>query len=383
LEGQLNLSKYVKVVEVLVGASYRLYNLNSHGTIFADTTGKIGISEYGGYVQLQKSLLKDVLKLTASGRYDKNENFEGRFTPRITASVKVAKDNNVRLSYQQAYRFPTNQDQYINLKTPGSILIGGLPSFATFYNFSGLPVYTAESVDLYRQSIGTGTPDPGLLKQQPFVPIKPETMESFELGYRGVITKKLLIDAYIYKSKYKDFIGRLAVARGQNNDPADEPVELASPFTSVNFSFATNSTTPIKADGWGIGAEYRIGSKGYRLMGNVYSDELRDVPAGFVTFFNTPKWRYNIGLSNPDAYKGFGFNIIYKWQDKVQWEGTFGTGEIPSFGTVDAQVSYQLGKSKNLLKLGGTNIFNNYYRNAFGNPFVGGLYYISFAYNVF
>jgi hypothetical protein len=208
-------------------------------------------------------------------------------------------------------------------------------------------------------------------------------MESFELGYRGVITKKLLVDAYIYKSKYKDFIGRLAVARGQNNDPADEPVELASPFTSVNFSFATNSTTPIKADGWGIGAEYRIGSKGYRLMGNVYSDELRDVPAGFVTFFNTPKWRYNIGLSNPDAYKGFGFNIIYKWQDKVQWEGTFGTGEIPSFGTVDAQVSYQLGKSKNLLKLGGTNIFNNYYRNAFGNPFVGGLYYISFAYNVF
>jgi len=383
LEGQLNLSKYVKVVEVLVGASYRLYNLNSHGTIFADTTGKIGISEYGGYVQLQKSLLKDVLKLTASGRYDKNENFEGRFTPRITASVKVAKDNNVRLSYQQAYRFPTNQDQYINLKTPGSILVGGLPSFATFYNFSGLPVYTAESVDLYRQSIGTGPADPGLLKQQPFVPIKPETMESFELGYRGVITKKLLIDAYIYKSKYKDFIGRLAVARGQNNDPADEPVELASPFTSVNFSFATNSTTPIKADGWGIGAEYRIGSKGYRLMGNVYSDELRDVPAGFVTFFNTPKWRYNIGLSNPDAYKGFGFNIIYKWQDKVQWEGTFGTGEIPSFGTVDAQVSYQLGKSKNLLKLGGTNIFNNYYRNAFGNPFVGGLYYISFAYNVF
>jgi hypothetical protein len=118
-------------------------------------------------------------------------------------------------------------------------------------------------------------------------------------------------------------------------------------------------------------------------MGNIYSDELRDVPAGFVTFFNTPKWRYNVGLSNANAIKGFGFNIIYKWQDKVFWEGTFGTGEIPSFGTLDAQISYQLGKSKNLIKLGGTNIINKYYRNAFGNPYVGGLYYISFAYNVF
>jgi outer membrane receptor protein involved in Fe transport len=59
----------------------------------------------GGYIQLQKAILNDVLKFTASGRYDKNENFEGRFTPRITASIKVAKDNHIRLSYQQAYRF--------------------------------------------------------------------------------------------------------------------------------------------------------------------------------------------------------------------------------------------------------------------------------------
>ena len=121
-EGQYNLSQYVKVVDVLVGANYRLYNLNSNGTIFADTAGPIKINEYGGYLQLQKQLFNDVLKLTASGRYDKNENFEGRFTPRVTASVAVAKDNNIRLSYQQAYRFPANQDQYINLQTPGSIL---------------------------------------------------------------------------------------------------------------------------------------------------------------------------------------------------------------------------------------------------------------------
>ena len=43
-------------------------------------------------------------------------------------------------------------------------------------------------------------------------------MSSYEIGYRGVINGKLLIDAYYYFSKYKDFIGREAVARGDSVD---------------------------------------------------------------------------------------------------------------------------------------------------------------------
>ncbi len=67
VEGQLNLSDYVKVVEVMVGANYRVYHLNSKGTIFADATGPIDINEYGGYIQLQKRLFNDVLKFDRFG----------------------------------------------------------------------------------------------------------------------------------------------------------------------------------------------------------------------------------------------------------------------------------------------------------------------------
>ena len=102
-----------------------------------------------------------------------------------------------------------------------------------------------------------------------------------------------------------------------------------------------------------------------------------------ITFFNTPKTRYNLGFSNANVYKGLGFNVIYKWQAEVDWQGTFAAAKIPAFGTVDMQVSYKPGKTKNLIKFGATNIFNNYYRNAFGNPYIGGLYYLSFGYNVF
>jgi outer membrane receptor protein involved in Fe transport len=386
IEGQLNLTSYLNnVVDVIVGSHFRQYVLNSQGTIFADTAGKIKINEYGAYLQAQKKLFGDLLKLTGSVRYDKNENFKGRFTPRLSAVVQVAKDNNIRLSYQTAYRFPSNQDQWINLQTPASRLIGGLPEFETFFNFKNSPAYTAESIVAYRATVAAGTPNPLVLKTAPFASLKPESVKSYELGYRGLMmNKKLLVDVYGYYSKYEDFLGRVAVGRGQSANPslAVQAQELASPFTTTNYSFITNTSTPVKALGWGIGAEYKL-FQNYNIVGNVYSDELRDVPADFVTFFNTPKYRVNLGVNNADVYKGLGFGIMYKWQDKTYWEGTFGSAEIPAYDVLDVMVSYKLPKTKSLFKIGATNLANNYYQSAFGNPSVGGLYYISFGYNVF
>lgn len=381
-EGQYNFST-IKVVDWLVGASYRVYHLNSNGTIFADTTGPINIGEIGFYTQLQKSFLNDVLRLTGSLRYDKNENFKGRITPRATALIKIFPNNNIRVSYQTAYRFPSTQDQYINLLTGGANrLIGGLPEFNTFFKFNTNPAYTAESIAAYRQKfITTGVIDPTLLKTAQFSVIKPERTNSYEVGYRGLLTKKLLADAYIYYSQYKDFIGRTAVGRGVSGSPANAPVDLASPFTTNNYSFVVNTSNNVNAIGWAVSFNYAI-AKGFELTANVSSDQLYNVPSNVVTFFNTPKYRYNIGLGNGDLGKGVGFNLQWRWQDKVYWEGTFGTGEIPSFRTLDAQVSYKLPKIKGMLKFGGANFLNHYYKSAFGNPDVGAIYYVSFGYNV-
>ncbi len=381
-EGQYNLTEKIKFAEVLVGASFRHFSLNSKGTIFADTAGPIGINEYGGYLQVQKKFLKEVLKLTGSVRYDKNENFEGRFTPRFSALIKVAEDNNIRLSYQTAYRFPATQDQYINLLTGGANrLVGGLPQFETFFGFDKNPAYTSQSVVAYRNSFGTGTLNPALLVPAKFVKIKPETMQSYEIGYKALFSKRLLVDIYGYYSKYKSFIGRNAVARGKSGDPAKAPMDLASPFTSNNYSFAVNSPNPVKAIGYGIGLEYAV-ALNYVATGNFFSDQLNNVPEGLITFFNAPKYRFNIGLNNANVFKGIGFTVNYRWQDKINWEGTFAAGEVPAFGTLDVMVGFRLPKIKSLIKIGSTNVVNKYYRSSFGNPEVGGLYYASFAYNV-
>jgi outer membrane receptor protein involved in Fe transport len=63
-------------------------------------------------------------------------------------------------------------------------------------------------------------------------------------------------------------------------------------------------------------------------------------------------------------------------------EGELANGPVNAFTTVDAQVNYKFPKIGSMIKLGGTNVFNHYYKNAYANPEVGALCYVSFAYNI-
>lgn len=380
-EAQVNLSDamgFSDKVEVMAGVQWKQWVMNSQGTLFADTAGNIKINETGGYLQLRKKLLNDVLTLTGAIRYDKQTNFDGRWTPRLTAVIKVAKDNNIRLSFQTAYRFPTNQNQYINLVTGAGVLIGCLPEFQSYYGLNSTtnPAYTAESIIAARATL-----DVTKLVRSTFTPVKPETVSSYEIGYKGLLGKKLLVDAYAYYSQYKDFLATIGVGQS-NQTAAPSPAHLLSSFSTTNFSYVQNTTGVVKAMGWGIGMEYQI-IKNYTIYGNVFSDDLRDAPTDLVTFFNAPKYRVNVGLRNDNVYKNIGFNIVAKWQDNNYYEGTFVSGTLPYFTWVDAQVSYRPAGTKSTFRIGGTNLGNNYYRTGFGSPAVGGLYYLSYGYNLF
>ena len=379
MEGQINLSEafhFSNLVEVLGGISWKQWVMNSQGTIFADTASKIRVNEYGVYLQLKKSLFNNRLTLTASGRYDKQTNFDGRFTPRITGVIKVFKDNFLRLSFQSAYRFPSNQNQYISLVTGSGVLMGCLPEFQTYYKLNTtLPGYTAASVLSYR----SGTlADSSRLVVATYKEVTPEKVYSYEVGYKGVVGKRLLFDAYFYYSRYQDFLVNAAVAQSKTGNK----YELYSPYSSTNLSYTQNSASTVKTTGWGISVDYQF-MKNYYLYGNVFSDELNDLPPGEVSFFNAPHYRYNIGLRNENVCHNIGFNVVFKWQDNNFYEGTFVSGTLPYFGWWDAQVSYRPQGSKSVFRVGGTNLGNNYYRTGFGSPSVGGLYYISYGFNLY
>jgi outer membrane receptor protein involved in Fe transport len=58
-EAMYNFANEVKWLDITVGASTREFVLNSHGTIFADTAGRININETGAFAQLQKGFWDD------------------------------------------------------------------------------------------------------------------------------------------------------------------------------------------------------------------------------------------------------------------------------------------------------------------------------------
>lgn len=301
---------------------------------------------------IAKSVLNDHLKLSFAGRLDKNEDFKPQFTPRATALVKLAKDHHLRFSYQTAYRFPSTQQKYIRLDVGSYTLLGGLPWVTDYMNVKDNTLY----------DVNTGN---AFVYQN----LKPEKMRSFELGYRAFIrtnTKQgLMVDLYGYVGRYSDFLGRNL---------------LYQPFTGKYYSTVLNSSTMVKTYGYGLGLDYKL-PHNFSFFFNGYSDVITNVPAGFATYFNTPRYRLNTGVAN----SGFGknsrwcFNAQLRWQDAFQWEGELANGPVASYTTIDAQVSYQLPRINSFIRLGGTNIFNKYYKTGYANPAIGGLYYISYG----
>lgn len=392
-EGQYNFTHLTgKVFDLIAGASIKRYSLNSEGTVFADSTGRINIDEVGAYAQISKAFLNDRIKLTAAGRYDKNTNFEGRFTPRFTAVLKLAQDHNLRASYQTAYRFPTTQNQWINLQVGGgTVLLGGLADLRKFYNFrtvntlndnpNGLPAYTLESVRTGGALLPANPAGAiAALKEAEFAKYKPETLRSFEVGYKGLFGKRVLVDIYGYWGRYENFLGRTIVVQSlDKNNPL-------APFTGPNriLSVAINSTNQVKTYGYGGSIDWML-PRNFVATSNLTFDRIKDVEQGFISFFNVPSFRLNLGLSNTGFgyQKRFGFAVMMRSQDGYFYESDFRQGDLEDFTIFDAQISYKLPARRSIIKLGGTNILNQYYKTAFGNPEVGGVYYVSFAYNVF
>ncbi len=382
VEGQYNIASQSKgFADIIIGGNFKKYVLNSEGTLFADSAGTIGIDEYGGYLQATRSLLNDKLRLILSGRYDKNQNFDGKFTPRISAVIKVAEDNNIRLSYQNAYRFASTQQQWINLRVgTGVRLLGGVKQLQDYYHFDTNPVYEIDA------NMFAGSP-----VRRIFPKFKAETVNSFEAGYKGLVAdKKLLIDVYGYYGIYKNFIARVNVAQSVNGNksvftnPATVQKNLSNPDSVNLYSVPTNITSDVKTYGFGIGLDYSLPSN-FVVGVNASSDILSNVPPGYVASFNAPELRIGATVNN----NGFGhdkraiMSLAYRWQKSVEYEEDFGNGLLPAFHTLDAQVGYKFPAQKFVVKVGANNLLNQYYRNAFGNASIGGLYYVSFGYNLY
>jgi iron complex outermembrane receptor protein len=382
--------------EIITGASYRLYKPDSRGTIFSDTSGeRITDYEYGIYAGITKTISvnkkyqnnfsgivksevtdSDQVIFNFTIRMDKNKNFDYLFSPALSAVYTYKHNHTFRVSFSSAIRNPTLADQYLYYNVGRAILLGNISGYQDLI-----------TVESFRAYLNTPLLDKSKLVYFDVDPVKPEKVQTIEVGYRATVLKNVYVDANYYFSYYHDFIGYrigLDVAFDAQNQ---------NYFNSLQaYRIASNSKDMVISQGGSIGINYYF-YKHYALIANYSYNKLdrRGSADPLIPAFNTPENKYNIGVNARDvAFRFFGmqvnsigFNVNYKWIQGFLFEGSpqF-TGKVDSYGLVDAQVNYFAKRIKSTFKLGASNVLNDKIYQVYGGPEVGRLAYFGINVNL-
>ncbi|PIZ07512.1 MAG: hypothetical protein COY56_08770, partial [Flavobacteriaceae bacterium CG_4_10_14_0_8_um_filter_34_31] len=319
------------IAEIQVGGSFREYKLNSFGTIYTDFDGPIYYNEYGAYLQIQKKLMDDRIKLTGSVRYDESELFDGSFSPRFSATYTAGeqRNHNIRASVQTGFRNPSTQDLFIGLDVGRAILVGSaeanLDRYVRTFPISGAgatatgsATATVSGRDAYENSFTFSSVQNGTPEASDVGIVQPEQVTAVEMGYRARLGK-VIVDLNGYYNIYDKFISNeitLVPLYGEVGDNSLSLLALQQGDVKA-FQTYTNSDADVKSYGASIGLGTKILGN-FDLDGNyTFADEDFDQASSpdFRTSFNTPKHKVKVSFGNTELIKNLGFNINYRWSD--------------------------------------------------------------------
>lgn len=409
---QYDLSRYTKIVDVLVGLDYRLYAVTPDGNNFVDFSrpvaernialedGSYGSDQeykkYGAFAQLTKRFFEDKLKVNASFRVDRNPEFDAKINPRIAVVYSPVENHNFRASFQNGFRFPSLFEALSFVNNGNVRRVGGLPKVNEGLGFLENS-YTLTSIDQFTAAVNaavdSGTPqnqaaleNKNLLVIANLEEMKPEQINSYEVGYKSVIlNNKLSIDWDAYLNVYTGFLGQVEVAVPKTDVVGTNAsvIDMLTRSKQDRYRVFTNSTSEYKSFGSTFGVKYNFYAN-YNFGINVsynelISDNKDDI---FITGFNTPKWVTNISFGNRNIVQNVGFNVVARWQDAYLWESTLATGDVPAYITVDAHVSLKLPQLYSNIKFGATNLLNQRYYQYAAGPTIGGLYYAALTFDM-
>lgn len=362
--------------------------------------------------------MDDKLKLTASIRYDKAQNFAGSYSPRVSFvyALDEQKNHNLRGSFQTGFRNPTTQDQYIGFDVGSRVLLGSAPDNLTRFTET-LPIsaagvaagnaatktingegayfnsFTETSYKAFDAAYRSGPPAglaaaAGLLVKTNAPLVKPEQVKAFDLGYRGSI-KGFVLDINGYYNIYNDFIGGFNVINPLYGTAETAPTNVANNSAAAalvnrdirTFQVYTNTSLKVTSLGFGLGLSKKV-YKNFELSANYnYAqfdfDKAKD--PDFEASFNTPKHRVKASLGNDKLFKNFGASVSGRWNTEYRWESTFADGTIESATVIDVQANYSIAAMKSIFKIGATNIGGKEYGQVLGAGLIGQQYFVSWT----
>ncbi|MFN3562311.1 MAG: TonB-dependent receptor [Chloroherpetonaceae bacterium] len=201
-DSEVQLRYTVSNIDIVGGFQYRYYNPKASFLSGADNPAAVAFgaarditaTEIGGYLQLDRRFFDNKLRATLAARYDKHTYYDPQFSPKIAFVYSLTPEQNIRVSFNRAFKVPVILENHL-------FLLGGLARG----NVGGYTVISG----------GGGTPNLANAEAQAraegraitrYDALRPEQVNSFELGYKGVISDKFFFDVVGYYSIYNDFI---------------------------------------------------------------------------------------------------------------------------------------------------------------------------------
>jgi len=399
-EAQYNYNFNEIGLSMIVGATYQKDNPKTFGTVLIDATEKVEITQYGGALQLEKTLPAD-FKLVGAARLDHHSLFGSLFSPKF-GLVKGVPGGAIRLTWGKAFAAP------IILFQRASVF--GL----VFGNGNGVTY------------VPNGAKFSETIQQKTTTPLNPEEINTWELGYKGAVGKKLYIDINGYYGNSKNFLSPALTVGGRALKVGDisitTPLLIPGTVTNDTLKSAAYSTYfnygEVKSYGIDLGVNYFFTDNislavKYSWFGsditddNIKNDANKD---GYVSLeernLNAPENRLASTLSFQNLCKGKMFvKLSVRWvQEYDLYSGNqIGTaagqgkrglvygginpinnqpryytknydwGPLGGFTTVDISAGVKL---NSMLSLGAgvSNLFDTEQREFVGSPSIGRLY---------
>jgi iron complex outermembrane receptor protein len=318
---------------VVFGAQWRNDVVSSKREWLTDRlTGRdLSIQQHGGYLQTETPL-HPMLNLVLAGRYDKHENYDAQFSPKVGVVVKPAEEQAFRVTYNRAFKSPTTLQTNFNI-------VDFLPGLAVMGNRDGFAIKNAAGAEIGRVDA-----------------IVPEENTTWELGYKGVLWNRLFLDAAAYRSNYDNFLTPL--------------IAIAAPAAGT-FAYMGSATTPVRNPaganqtvltyrnlgraeirGLDAGLRYQITSR-FAVSGTaslIKADTIEIPTASWLSaasrrelsVLNAPTTKWTVGADAVDLLPGLLGGVTVRHVNEYAFASGINVGVIPSFTTADLQLGYRL-----------------------------------------
>ena len=324
-------------------------------------------------------------------RYDKAQNYDGSFTPRVGALIDIAPNHNLRVSYQTAMRTPTMQDMYIGLGSGSQfgypvVLFGSSPDSVERFTYehntsSGSYTVTGDMVmnNSYKaEELING----GVAVVAELDNVEPEYVQSREVGYR-YNGKRLSVDINAYWAKYQNFIAAKNVIVPYYGSVANGSALAAVQARDVAiYSVDNNTDEVVHTMGLDIGLDAKVFGKFDFGAKFAYNEMDRsNIDPNYETAFNTPKVRGRLSLGSTEIGDNIGFNVSASYHNSFLYESTFADGIIPANWIFNASMSFDVPELDGRIKVGAVNLTGDDYMSIPFTGMIGSQYYIKFTLN--